>query len=212
MSRSSIQAPLTRMGSRLLLALLLILCVQAQPAPDKSRARKLESWKPQIQAYSKRHYGEDTWKLQPTCIVLHYTAGKTFPWNLVDTSTFANEAPGLASHYVIDGTRVWELLPPTVRSRGAYGINHRAINIEMVAADAADLASRPQTLKTCAALCRVLMTQFNIPREKIYSHQDVSKMDQDLIPEVLDRTDSSPYHKIDPGAQNMKTVLKLLKP
>jgi N-acetyl-anhydromuramyl-L-alanine amidase AmpD len=202
------------MGNRLLLALFVVLAIQAalsQPALDKSRARKLENWKPQIQAYSKRHYGEDTWQLEPTCIVLHYTAGKTFPWNLVNTDTFAGEAPGLASHYVIDGTKVWELVPPTVRSRGAFGINHRALNIEMVAADAADLANRPATLKTCAALCRVLMAQFDIPLEKIYSHQDVSKMDKALIPEVLDRKDPSPYHKIDPGAQNMKTVLKLLK-
>lgn len=203
-------------GRALALALALLLAVGAplalsQPKLDKSLARPLESWKPQIQAYSRRHYGEDTWKLAPTCIVLHYTAGTSFPWNLVNSKEFAGETPGLASHYVIDGTRLWQLLPPTVRSRAAYGINHRAINIEMVAADAADLARHPDTLQTCAALCRQLMADFNIPLEKIYSHQDVSKMDPSLIPEVLDRVDDSPYHKIDPGPQNMKYVLKLLR-
>lgn len=205
----------SKMGNRLLALILLgalaIPMAWGDPAVDKSRARSLEAWKPKIRAYSKRHYGEDTWQLEPTCIVLHYTAGTSFPWNLVNTGSFAGEAPGLASHYVIDGSHVWELLPPTVRSRGAFGINHRAINIEMVAADASDLARRPKTLETCAALCRVLMARFDIPVEKIYSHQDVSQMDPALIPEVLDRTDATPYGKIDPGSQNMKTVLKLLE-
>ena len=203
------------MASKRLFALVLALLVPlalGDPKLDKSRARKLESWKKQIQAYSKRHYGEDTWKLEPTCIVLHYTAGTTFPWNLVNTGTFAGEAPGLASHYVIDGAQVWELVPPTVRSRGAFGINHRAINIEMVTADASDLARRPKTLKTCAWLTRSLMEQFSIPIDKVYSHQEVSQMDTALVPEVLDRTNPEPYGKIDPGEQNMKTILKMLEP
>ncbi|MEW6279959.1 MAG: peptidoglycan recognition family protein [Candidatus Eremiobacterota bacterium] len=177
---------------------------------DRSRQRDLQAWKPQIQAYSKRHYGEDTWQLRPTCIVLHYTAGTSFPWNLVNTGSFLGERPGLASHYVIDGARVWQILPPDVRSRGAFGINHRAINIEMVAADAADLARRPRTLESCARLCGDLMERFSIPLEKIYSHQDVGAMDASLVPEVLDRTDPSPYGKVDPGEQNMQTVLDLL--
>lgn len=195
----------------LLLALWLGSSALPEPVFDRTRARKLESWKPQIQAYSKRHYGEDTWKLEPTCIVLHYTAGKSFPWNLVNSGSFLGERPGLASHYIIDGSKVWEVLPPTVRSRAAYGINHRAINIEMVAADASDLAGRPQTLKSCATLCRYLMNRFSLPVDKIYSHQDVSAMDPSLVPEVRDRVNSEPYDKVDPGEQNMRTVLRLLE-
>jgi len=175
------------------------------------RARSLEAWKPQIAAYSQRHYGESTWELEPTCIVLHYTAGTRFPWNLVNSRSFAGEKPGLASHYVIDGAAIWEILPPTVRSRGAYGINHRAVNIEMVAANAADLSRRAATLRACAWLVKRLMTEYSIPLQKVYSHQDVSSMDRRRVPEVLDRVNPDPYGKSDPGAQNMKTIKALIR-
>ena len=77
---------------------------------DRTRTRKLDQWKPLIQKYSERHYGESTWELNPTCIVLHYTVTKGFPWNLVNTDSFKGETPGLAVHYVIDGKKIWEIL------------------------------------------------------------------------------------------------------
>lgn len=176
------------------------------PAILHDRVRPLEQWKPLIARYSKRHYGEEEWKLEPTCIVLHFTAGSTFPWNLVNSASFAGEPPGLATHYVIDGSRIWELLPPDVRCRGAYGINHRAISIEMVATNASDLSRRPETLKSCVALVRYLMGRFDIPKARIYSHAEVSRMDRKKVPEVKDLVDSSPYGKPDPGEQNMRTI------
>lgn len=178
---------------------------------DRSRTRSLAKWKPQIKKYSERHYGESTWQLDPTCIVLHYTVSKGFPWNLVRTESFKNERPGLAVHYVIDGTKVWEILPPTVRSRGAYGINHRAINIEMVAMEANDLATKTDTLKTCQKLVQHLMDTYGIEKSHIYSHEDVGTMNRRKVPEVLDLVRGGPYHKIDPGAQNMKTILDGVK-
>ena len=174
---------------------------------DRSRTRNLNNWKPQITRYSERHYGESTWRLDPTCIVLHYTVTKGFPWNLVRTQSFARETPGLAVHYVVKGKKVWEILPPNVRSRGCYGINHRAINIEMVAMSAGDLANKKDTLDTSRALVKELMKEFAIGKEHIYSHEDVSKMNRRLTPEALDLVNGTPYHKIDPGEQNMKTIL-----
>lgn len=172
----------------------------------RDHARNLDKWKPGIARYCKRHYGDEAWKLEPTCIVLHYTAGSTFPSNLVTSSSFDREPPGLASHYVVDGTKIWEILPPTVRSRAAYGINHRAVNIEMVATSAGDLARRPETLKSCVSLVRYLMERFDIPKSKVYSHTDVSHMDPKRVPEVKDLVDSSPYGKPDPGEQNMRSI------
>lgn len=175
------------------------------------RQRELASWKPQIAAYSQRHYAENTWELKPSVIVLHYTVSKGFPWNLVNTADFAGETPGLAVHYVVEGSAIWQLLPPNVRSRGAYGINHRAINIEMVAMDAADLARKPETLQAAARLTACLMQTYQIPLSKVYSHEQVSKMDSELTPEVLDRVDGRPYHKIDPGEGNMQTLKHLIE-
>ena len=195
------------------------LAQETTPAPRQAaplvirhdRTRPLESWRPAITSYSKKHYGEATSVLHPTCIVLHFTAGTTFPWNLVKSGDFAGEKPGLASHYVIDGAQIWQLLPTDVRSRGAYGINHRAINIEMVAANAADLARRPRTLESCARLVRDLQQQYAIPSTRIYSHAEVSRMDRRRVPEVLDRVHPEPYGKPDPGEQNMKKIHKLLE-
>lgn len=174
---------------------------------DRTRARKLPSWKPQILKYSERHYGESTWELNPTCIVLHYTVTKGFPWNLVRSESFKGETPGLAVHYVIDGKKVWEILPTNVRSRGAYGINHRAINIEMVADDEFDLATKTETMDTCRELVEMLMRQHGIKKSHIYSHEQVGTMDRKIVPEALDLVTGAPYDKIDPGEQNMEYIL-----
>lgn len=185
--------------------------VMAELPIDTSRKRNLETWKKQIANYSKRHYGDHEWRLVPTVIVLHYTVSEGFPWNLVNSDSFAGETPGLAVHYVVDGSKIWQILPDDVRSRGCYGINHKAINIEMVALDANDLARRKKTLETAASLTHHLMTRHGIPLNKIYSHQQVARMDKSVTPEALDLVNGTPYHKIDPGEQNMTTIKGMLK-
>ncbi|MBX3172244.1 MAG: N-acetylmuramoyl-L-alanine amidase [Candidatus Eremiobacteraeota bacterium] len=183
----------------------------AQPQYDMTRTRPLESWKRQITEYSRRHYGEADWRLKPRCIVLHYTAGTSFPWNLVNTPDFAGETPGLASHYVVDGAKIWQIIPPEVRSRGAYGINHRAINIEMVGADARDMIhNRKCTLDTTAELVRDLLERFQLTAKDVYSHQQVAEMNTRVCPWVLDLVNGEPYHKVDPGAASMRYVLDKL--
>lgn len=173
---------------------------------DKSRMRDLNAWKPLIREYSKRHYGEDTWKLRPRVVVLHYTAMPDFPWNLVKSQSFGGEKPGLAVHYVVSGKKIWQILPDNVRSRGCWGMNHRAVNIEMDALNAQDLSQKTSTLDTCARLVRILMKKYGIPLNKVYSHQLVAKMNKNLTPEVLDKVDGTPYSKQDPGEQNMNYI------
>ena len=187
-------------------------CIPAAAAPtlyDTSRARSLTDWKPAIREYSRRHYGEAQWQLEPRCIVLHYTAGREFPWNLVNSPDFAGETPGLASHFVVDGSKIYQLIPPEVRSRGAYGINHRAINIEMVGADEQDMMSnRRATLDTASGLVVQLLQRFHLSPRQIYSHQQVATMDKTQVPWVLDLINPTPYHKIDPGLEPMNYILR----
>ena len=176
---------------------------------DRSKARDLEVWKPAIAEYCYHHYGDREWRLDPKCIVLHYTAGKSFPQNLVDTQDFAGEKPGLASHYVVGGQHVWEILPPTVRSRATFGVNHRAISIEMVGADAQDLMeNRQQTLDRAASLVVDLRNKYSIPASETYSHQQVATMDRSLVPWVMDLLKPGPYDKIDPGEGPMRYILQ----
>jgi N-acetyl-anhydromuramyl-L-alanine amidase AmpD len=87
-------------------------------------------------AYSKRHYGDDTWALEPRAIVLHYTGTYTYA---AAHETFASdtlsmgELPGVAAHYVIDknGT-IYQQVPLDVRARHTIGLNWCAIGIEFV--------------------------------------------------------------------------------
>ena len=176
------------------------------------RARDMRQWKPLIAAYSQRHYGENTWKLRPRAIVQHYTVSQGFPWNLVRSPSFANETPGLGTQYVVDGSEIWEVIPPDVRARAAYGINHRAISIEMVAMNAQDLYENKQaTLRTSAELTLCLMKTYRIPLRSIYSHQEVGSMDRRKVPYVKDLIDPKPYPKIDPGPQNMTYIRDWLR-
>ena len=182
------------------------------PEIDTTRARNLDSWKPQIAEYSLRHYGVKEWRLDPTCIVLHYTAGKSFPTNLVESTEFAEEQPGVAAHFVVDEGKIWEILPTNVRCRAAFGINHKAISIEMVGADASDLMeNRKATMDTCAELVVALLRQHGLRPESVYSHQQVATMDRNIVPGVLDLTNSNPYHKIDPGEQPMDYIMQAVR-
>ncbi len=179
---------------------------------DYSHGRDLAAWLPDIEKYSARHYGEPTWRLAPKALVLHYTAGKHFPDELVTSKDVDGERPGLSVHYVVDGQRIWQILPPNVRTRGAYGFNHRGINIEMVASDGEDLfQNRQSTLQTTVALARVLMRRYDIPLTRVYGHSDVATMDPFHVPEVLDLIDAKPYDRTDPGEQNLNWIRRHLQ-
>jgi hypothetical protein len=186
---------------------------QAQiPEMDCTRARPLDVWKRDIAEYSLRHYGEKEWRLVPRCIILHYTAGKSFPKNLVEGEDFAGERPALASHYILSDTQAWEIIPPNVRCRAAYGINHRGISIEMIAADGADLIGNHQaTLDQCVELVVGLIREFDIPISEIYSHQQVATMNPTIVPWVYDLIEDTPYDKSDPGQAAMAYVLERVR-
>jgi N-acetylmuramoyl-L-alanine amidase-like protein len=108
--------------------------VDFDPIPyDRSR-------KHQMAAYSKRHYGERTWRLtDPQAIVLHYTATSTYgPVFNTFASNAPNlgESPGVCSQFVVeeDGT-IHQLTRLDVRCRHTVGLNHVAIGVEMVQED-----------------------------------------------------------------------------
>lgn len=93
--------------------------------------------KRQTAAYSKRHYGERTWRLtDPKAIVLHYTATDTY--GPVFNTFAANapslgESPGVCAQFVVDKDGIiHQLTRLYVRCRHTIGLNHVAIGIEMV--------------------------------------------------------------------------------
>src|SRR5436190_8282887 len=104
-------------------------------------------WKPipygpqrraEMAAYSRKHYGINSWVLHPKVIVEHYTGGESFSaaWH-----TFASnspdpelgELPGTSVHFIVgkDGT-IYQLVRLNVMCRHTVGLNYVAIGIEHV--------------------------------------------------------------------------------
>ncbi|MCB0865235.1 MAG: N-acetylmuramoyl-L-alanine amidase [Solirubrobacterales bacterium] len=138
--------------------------------------------KRQMAAYSKRHYGERTWRLtDPKAIVLHYTATDTYPPVF---NTFASnapnlgESPGVCAQFVVDkdGT-IHQLTRLYVRCRHTVGLNHVALGIEMVqgatgtrhGAEQAILGRRGQA-RSAVRLVAWLKQRYGIDMKNVIGH------------------------------------------
>ncbi len=158
-------------------------------APVAGVLRIVDAWIPYSQhrkdemaAYAKRHYGIDSWTLDPQVIVLHFT--ETDTWEPV-RSSFAidspnrGELPGTCAHFVVDQSGIVHALVPTnVMCRHAIGLNHVAIGIEIVQATHGptslwadqQILARPAQIQAVLALVRKLQAQFGIATSDVIGH------------------------------------------
>lgn len=184
-----------------------------------------QEWEKEYREYFQRHYRDPRITFHPSMIVMHYTVTDDAEavWNgferggRMDAGDFGLIFGHVSVQLMVDkdGT-VYQLLPLDRRCTGAYGVNHVALSIEMIAADEADLLSRPRQVWASFCLVRYLMQRFRIPLSKVVSHNDVS-IGRLVLPEYLDYADSKwPYgyppqfFRYDPGMTYMawlKTVL-----
>jgi hypothetical protein len=158
--------------------------------------------KAEMAAFSKRHYGQDTWVLHPQVIVLHYTATSTYA---AAHDTFASNAPalgelpGVAAHFVIDenGT-IYQQVPLDVRCRHAVGLDWCAIGIEFVQPAAsgpaqaiADIFARQRQLDAGLRLVAWLQATYDIPTVDVIGHAmaNSSPFFKDLTGERNDHVD-----------------------
>lgn len=179
--------------------------------------RNLEQWKKEISAYSLRHYGVETFAIDPSVIVLHYTASDDFPLNLITSERFKDEAPGVASHFVIDekdGTGiVYQILPLDVMSRATFGANFCSISIELVARNEADLLLKRALLETATTLVRELMERYAIPVERVYGHEEIDAfLAENPRGFFFDNTIEGAFvpRKVDPGKRVMGYIRERL--
>lgn len=132
-----------------------------------------------MQAYSKRHYGIDTWRLvRPRVIVEHYTASESFSSAY---STFAadvadselHELPGVCAHFVIDrdGT-IYQLVSLTTMCRHTVGLNYTAIGIEHVGTSDAEILANPAQMQASLRLTVWLMHRFEIQLRNVIGHNE----------------------------------------
>ena len=150
----------------------------------------------QMAAYSKRHYGEREWRLEPRGIVEHYTASSTlgpalntFIQNRPDVEY--HELPGVCAQFIIDtdGT-ILELVPTDTRCRHTVGLNHETIGIEHVGNSDGDVVGRPRVLRSSLALTSWLRCAYGIERSNVIGHNESlgSPLYKELDPRFQGRT------------------------
>jgi N-acetylmuramoyl-L-alanine amidase len=135
--------------------------------------------KAEMAAYSKRHYGDNTYLLKnPKVIVEHYTASNSFSsaWNTFDNDTpdvELHELPGTCSHFIVDrdGT-IYQLVKTTIRCRHTVGLNYTAIGIEHVGTSDGSVMNNPKELKASLRLTRWLRCTNGIKVKNVIGHNE----------------------------------------
>jgi beta-N-acetylhexosaminidase len=169
----------------------LLLAVLSLLAPPKPHI----VWKPipygpqrraEMAAYSKRHYGIDSWRLRPKVIVEHYTGGESFSaaWNAFASNQpdpELGELPGTCAHFIVDknGT-IYQLVKLTVMCRHTVGLNYVAIGIEHVGTSDAEILHNKAQIRASLALTAWLAYRFHIKIRNVIGHNESL---------------SSPYHR-----------------
>jgi len=145
--------------------------------------------KSEMAAYSKRHYGQHTWKLQgPKVIIEHYTDGLSFSsaWNTFAANSPHNgELPGTCAHFIIDrdGT-IYQLVHLWFRCRHAVGMNYTAIGIEHVGTSDQMVLNDWAQMHASLRLTLWLMAKFHINIGNVIGHREslVSPYRFELVP------------------------------
>jgi N-acetyl-anhydromuramyl-L-alanine amidase AmpD len=204
---------------------------QSSPAAPRSDARpalavkaypiQSEARKELARAYSRLHYGIDSWRLEsPRLVVVHYTATDSDSASL---STFrpaglgssrpdivAGGALNVGVHYLIarDGT-VWSLLSESDMGRHAVGYNHVALGIEMTGKDEKSLTEAQ--LRSCAALVADIAARNPSIAYMCGHHEYVQegRAHYRLYKELM--KDYPPPAKADPGDAFMGKLRAILK-
>lgn len=155
-----------------------------------------EEWEKEYRAYFLRHYGEKEITFRPSSICMHFTVTSSAEgvwWGFWRGGNMWKGDGVIFGHPSVqlmidrDGT-IYKLLPLSRRCTGAYGVNHKALSIEMVATSQTDLLSRPKQVYASFCLVRWLMRRYSIPASRVYGHNDVS-LGRPFCPDFLDYAD-----------------------
>lgn len=147
--------------------------------------------------YSKRHYGEFTYRLDnPRQIVIHYAVA-----NSIDAiyNTFApnrpdpefGELPNVCSQFAV-GARgeTVKFVRPNIRCRHVVGLNHVSIGIEHVGFSDGEVLGRKRQLKASLRLTQFLRCRFGIPVKDVIGHNESlrSRFYKELDPDFSGQT------------------------
>lgn len=171
------------------------------------------SWEQKDRTYFKRNYGENKLDLKPSMIVMHYTVIPTS-----EDTYHALSRKKVSVHFMIapDGT-VYRLFPEDRRCTGAYGVDHVALSIEMVASTENELLSRTNQVFSSFCLVRHLMQEHGIGLKQVVAHYEVGEGKR-RVPEYTDLHDTvypdrypPSEARLDPGPTYMSWLRTYLK-
>ena len=152
--------------------------------PDVASLRPPIVWKPipygerrrrQMAAYSHRHYGPWSWRLDaPVAIVEHYTTGTTWQgaWNTFAANTrHLGEYPGTCAHFIVhtNGT-IYQLVRLGIRCRHTIGMNQLSIGIEHVGRSDAEVLGNRAQMRASLRLTLWLVAKFGIEVRNVIGH------------------------------------------
>lgn len=184
----------------------------------KNRMLPLERYEAADRNRNRRLYGEHTTVLRPTMLVMHFTVideaeAVIRVFNRPSRLPIGNQGSvtSLVSvHYMVDKDgSIIQFAHEDRITTGTYGVDHRALAIEMVALDEEDLMSRPIQLLSAFYLADQLLRKHNIPPWRVFSHQEVAagKM---YLSDYTDLADTEypyfypePQFRYDPGGTVM---------
>jgi N-acetylmuramoyl-L-alanine amidase len=130
-------------------------------------------------AYSRRHYGEQRWRLKrPRVIVEHWAQAKsaaavynTFAPNHPDPEL--HELPNACAHFVVSGSgRIYQLVSLRIRCRHTVGLNWTAIGIEHTGFSDSEVLGDRRQMHASLRLTRYLRCRFQIKLGNVIGHAE----------------------------------------
>jgi hypothetical protein len=143
----------------------------------------------QTAAYSLAHYGESDYVLNPQAVVVHHSAGATLnsrwsTYNGLAADPTYTETPNLSVHFLVDTEgRVYQLMELNVRARHTEGMNHVALGVEFIGANAAAVLANAPQISSGLRLIRWLQSRFNITTGNVIGHAE--NLDSDLHEDLI---------------------------
>jgi hypothetical protein len=176
----------------------------ARPAPVVGPPPIVKSYIPfgqkrknETRAYSREHYGLDTYRLtDPHLVIWHYTETSDYPSVF---NTFSNdmpdvefhELPQVCAHFVVDtyGT-IHQLVPLGIICRHVVGLNYTAIGIEIVGRSDQQVLGNSRQFRAAALLTRWLRCRSAIPIRGVIGHNESlqSPYYRELVPAFRGQT------------------------
>jgi N-acetylmuramoyl-L-alanine amidase len=165
--------------------------IVARPIPFGPKRKR------EMAAYSRRHYGEDTWRLvHPRVIVEHMaeagSAGAVFNAFAPDVPDVElHELPNVCAHFVVASSgRIERLVNLRTRCRHTVGLNWTAIGIEHVGYADGDVLGNSRQLRASLRLTQWLRCKFHVKLVNVIGHNESlsSPYHRELVPSLRNQT------------------------